>query len=481
MKRKSYKSSCAILFFTLALCVSSAAEEAASQKQPEALSLEQCIQLAMQNQLDVILAQNNVTVAKSRAAQARSAYFPQLSIQNNAFVTGSGSVLSKATTGTAFNVTQNIFDGGLREANVLSARYGVAQNTARLTRTIQTVTFDVTKAYYEVLRAKQLAVVAESNVKYTEELRKQVMARIEVQEAAKVDVLPIEAQLANARVNLVSAQNAVRIAALELRRAMGVSPQESFDILPVEPVTPVEIKSLNDYVSTALDARPDVAETKAILGAARASVRAARINLYPRPVISGQYQRQIQGGFTTSGAQIIGGIVFDLFNGGANRAAYKEAVALQANAVQQEAQIVKDIALEVEEAYLNLTSSKERLEAAKIGLEAARTNYEVQKERYDEGLAVTLDILNAEVQLTTAEASEVQARYDYYTALAQLDYATGGAIRSNSSGLFDKSTASNNPSYSENTRNFNSSGYSNTSSHSERSEESRFVGDTNAS
>jgi len=469
MKRQSYVSSFAILFFVLALRVWGASEEAAAPKQPGTLSLEQCIQLAMRNQLDVILAQNNVTVAKSRAAQARSAYFPQLSIQNNAFVTGSGSVLSKATTGTAFNITQSIFDGGLREANVLSARYGIAQNTARLTRTIQTVTFNVTKAYYEVLRAKQLAVVAESNVKYTEELRKQVMARIEVQEAAKVDVLPVEAQLANARVNLVSAQNAVRIAALELRRAMGVAPQESFDILPVEPVTSVEVKSLDEYVSAALGARPDIAETKAISGAARASVRAARINLYPRPVITGQYQRQIQGGFTTSGTQIIGGIVFDLFNGGANRAAYKEAVALQANAAQQEAQIVKDVALEVEEAYLNLTSSKERLDAAKVGLEAARTNYEVQKERYDEGLAVTLDLLNAEVQLTTAEANEVQARYDYYTALAQLDYAIGGAVHSNSSY------------HSDNARNSDSSGYSNTSRHSERSEESRSVGDTNAS
>lgn len=477
MKRQSYVSLFAILFFVLALRVFGASEEAAAPKQPGTLSLEQCIQLAMRNQLDVILAQNNVTVAKSRAAQARSAYFPQLSIQNNTFVTGSGSVLSKATTGTAFNITQSIFDGGLREANVLSARYGIAQNTARLTRTIQTVTFNVTKAYYEVLRAKQLAVVAESNVKYTEELRKQVMARIEVQEAAKVDVLPVEAQLANARVNLVSAQNAVRIAALELRRAMGVAPQESFDILPVEPVTSVEIKSLDEYVSAALGARPDIAETKAISGATRASVRAARINLYPRPVITGQYQRQIQGGFTTSGTQIIGGIVFDLFNGGANRAAYKEAVALQANAAQQEAQIVKDVALEVEEAYLNLTSSKERLDAAKVGLEAARTNYEVQKERYDEGLAVTLDLLNAEVQLTTAEANEVQARYDYYTALAQLDYAIGGVVHSNNSYRSDNTANSSNSSHS----NSDSSGYSNTSRHSERSEESRSVGDTNAS
>jgi outer membrane protein len=411
-----------IPIFLLLFC---AGTWAADAKQPAGpWSLEDCLRAAMQNQTDIIVAQNNVIAARSRVDQAKASYFPQLSIDNNAFVTGTG-VLQKNTTGTAFSVSQNIFDGGIREANVKSASYGSTRNKAALTRTVQTVTFDITSKYYDVLRAKHLAEVAQASVKYNEELKAQVEASAEAGEAAKADVLPVEAQLATARVNLVSANNSVRTAALSLQSAMGITPQADFDVKDVQTVVEPKLLDLSDYLSAADTSRPDVLEAQASYGAARANTRAARIDLYPRPVISGQYQRTVSGGFTQSGGQIVGGLSFNLFDGGANRAAYREAKALQANADQQQRQVHRDIRVDVENAYLNLTSSRERLAASAVGLAAAKTNYENQTARYKEGVGITLDLLNAEVQLITAQANEVQARYDYYTAIAQLDYATG--------------------------------------------------------
>ena len=396
-------------------------------KKTDAWSLQDCIKAALENQADVLMAQNNVTIARGRASAAKSAYFPQVSLQNNAFRWGSESVLTKVTTGTALSVSQNVFDGGLREANARGTRYGVAQNQAGLTRTIQTTMFSVTRAYCEVLRARHLAEVAETNVKYNEELRKQVefMASKEVGTAAKVDVLPVEAQLANARVNLLSAQNSVRTAALALQTEMGVAPKAGFDVQELEPPASPEVGPLESLVSLALKSRPDILQNQANLGAARASVRSARLALYPRPVIGGEYQRQVSGGFTTSGTQVVGGIVFDIFNGNANRAAFREARASQANADLQEKQLYKDIHAQVEEAYLNSTSAKERLAASAMGVEAAQKNYDAQKERYAQGMGTTLDMLNAEVQVVTAQSNDVQARYDYYTAIAQMEYALG--------------------------------------------------------
>jgi outer membrane protein TolC len=378
----------------------------------------------MKNQIDVVTAKNNVTIAKSKVMQANSSYFPQLSIQNNAFHSGTG-VLSKSTNGTAFDVSQSIFDGGIRESNAKSARYGATASNYSLTRTEQTVVFDVTTAYYDVLRAKHLAEASAASVRYTQELRDQVKTQAELGNAADVDVLPMEAQLANARFSLITAQNKVRTAALALQSAIGSSPQAGFDVVDIDGVPEPAIQPLNDYEKAALAARADISQFKANSGAANASLRAARINLYPRPVINAEYQRQIQGGFTTSGSQIVGGIVFDLFNGGANRAAYQEAKARQANATQQELQVRRDIQTQVEEAYLNLTSGKERLDASELSLKAAQANYDVQKERYAQNLAISLDLLNAEVQLTTAQSNAVQARYDYYTAIAQMEYAVG--------------------------------------------------------
>ena len=125
------------------------------------------------------------------------------------------------------------------------------------------------------------------------------------------------------------------------------------------------------------------------------------------------------------GTQVFGGIVFDIFNGSANRAAYREARAGEANSEAQERQIARDIRAQVEEAYLNLTNARERMAASDVSLEAANNNYLAQKERYAQELGTTLDLLNAEVQVVTAQSDEVQARYDYYIAIAQMDYAVG--------------------------------------------------------
>jgi outer membrane protein len=420
-----------IIILSAWLCLAGSLAPADQAKPQAPLTLQQCLDIAMKNQTDVITARNNVTIAKGRSAEALSAYLPQLSIQNNAFQWGIQTVLSRTTTGTALNISQNVFDGGLREASNLQARCGVTENRAALSRTIQTVTYTTTTAYYDALRAKHLADVAQATVTYTEELRNQVQKAAEEGTAAKADVLPVEAELANARVSLITAQNNVKTALLALQTTIGLMPQAGFDIEEAQPVANPDIGTLDAYVTKAIAARPDVLQAKAGAGAARASLRSARISLYPRPVISGQYQKGIEGGFTTSGGQVVGGIVFDLFNGGANQAAYREAKASAANAAQQEKQALRDIPAQVEDAYLNLTSSKDRLAASEVGLSAAQVNYDAQKERYAAGTGTILDPLNAQVQLTTAQSNAVQARYDYYSAIAQMDYAVGAQGGSN--------------------------------------------------
>jgi outer membrane protein len=403
-------------------CLTAAMCEDSSQAAP--LSLKACLAIALKDQIDVLNGRSNVDIAKARSQQALSAYFPQVQIQNNTFKTGTKSVLQTINLGTALTATQNIYDGGLREAQVLSARYGVKGSKAGLDRTYQTVTFTVTSAYYEVLRAKHLADVADASVKYNEEFKKMVQSQIEVGTAAQVDVLPVDAQLANARVNLISAQNTVRTSSIQLQNEMGLSPKSGFDVEDVTASPSVDVGPVDTYVTTAFTNRPDVTQAQAGVGAAKASLRASRIVLYPRPVITGQYEKGIERVHGQSG-QIVGGFTFDIFDGNSNRAAYKQAKASRDIAEQQSKQLIKDIEAGVQNAYLNLTNAQERLAASEVGLTAAQKNYEVQSAKYKQGLAITLDLLNAEVQAITAQTNVVQARYDYYIALAQLDYAVG--------------------------------------------------------
>lgn len=414
----------ALICTLMSLCCKPISAGATTDKR--SWTLEECIRVGLENRADVLTFRNNLASAQSRERKALSEYFPQVSVENNAFTAGSAKgVLTQATTGTAVSVRQNIFDGGFREANVSSVRHAVKASSAELKRVEQTAVYDITRAYFELLRAKRLAEVAQKSVEYNQALRDQVQAMIDEKLAAPVDLLPVEAQLANARVSLLTAQNQVRTAAIQLQNRLGLAPMSGFDVVEPSEWPEMELQPLEYYVARALNTRPDIESRQASLNAARAGVRSARISLYPRPVVTAEYQHRVFGGYTSSSSQIIGGFVFDLFDGGANLASYREAEIARVNAEIELAQVEKDIRAEVEEAYLNLTSARERLAASSVSVEAARKNYEAQKERYAQGLGTTLDMLNAEVQLVTAQTNEVQAQYDYYVAIAQMKHATG--------------------------------------------------------
>jgi outer membrane protein len=419
MSRSLYQLALGLLLLP---CMCAAVEEPGKTG---ALSLQDCIKIALRGNSSVLTAQNVVVSARSTLVAAKSSYFPQISVQNNAFVGGSGRLLNTSTTGTALTVSQTVWDGGVREAGVQGAKHGVTQQEAALARVIQTTTYNVCTAYYELLRARHVAEVSLASVRYDEGLREQVLTRAQLGDAAKVDVLPVEAQLASARVNLLSAQNAVRTAAIDLQATMGTAPIPGFDVQDVGDPNAIEIAPLDKCVALALRSRPDLIEYQAATGAARASVRSAAISLYPIPTISAQYQHGLSGSISANGTQVVGGISFNVFDGGSNRAAYRKARANQANALVQEDQIGKDIRSAVETAYINLTTARERMIASAVSLEAANKNYETQKAKYAQGLGITLDLLNAEVQVVTAQSDDVAARYDFYEAIAQLQYAVG--------------------------------------------------------
>jgi len=395
-----------------------------AEEAPAPLTLQQCIDIALKQQGDVLQGERAVDVANARQVQAKSDYYPQITVEGSSRVLQAGMPALSDRNSASLGITQNLYDGGLREARVNQAKSGVTQNTAGLARTRQTVTFDVTQSYLGLLRAHRLADVADSQLKYIQGELELVKTRVEVGDAAEADVIPIEAQLANAQVDNLASKNAVRTAAIGLQQAMGLPPQSEFPIQDITVPTDLAVPTLEESLAQAMTLRPDVLQVKASVDSAKMSVKTAKIELYPRPIVTGQLDQNFTGGSDRT-ISVSAGLAFDLFNGGNSRAAYDETRANLAGAEIRAAQLDKDIAAQVQTAYLNLTDARERISASELSVRAAQRNLDAQEERYKQGLAIPLDLLNAQVTLTTANSNAVQARYDYYTALAQLDYAMG--------------------------------------------------------
>ena len=85
---------------------------------------------------------------------------------------------------------------------------------------------------------------------------------------------------------------------------------------------------------------------------------------------------------------------------------------------------VHQVELEVQQAYANLLTARETIRSGQKTVEEAQEALRLAKERLAAGAGVQLDVLNAQVQLTTAESTELQARANYNTALAEFDRVT---------------------------------------------------------
>jgi len=282
----------------------------------------------------------------------------------------------------------------------------------------------VTVAYFEALRTKRLAEIAAESVKEAEEQRRLIQARIDSGDAAAIDIYPADVQLANAKLQKLTADNQARVAATALRNAMGLPKGPDLKLVDYAEPSP-EVPKLEDALAAALRDRPEVARSAAQVEAERAALSFARLQTRVIPSGSLSYDKGLTGtGFDTQWSAGIN-ITMNVFDGGAAAAAVEAAKAKLEAALLRDQQLKYDIATEVQEAHLNLSNAFERLAAGKANVTLAEKNLEVAREKYLQGLAIPLEVTTAQVQHSDAQAAYAQALYDCYIARAQLEKTIG--------------------------------------------------------
>src|SRR5207237_2454757 len=86
---------------------------------------------------------------------------------------------------------------------------------------------------------------------------------------------------------------------------------------------------------------------------------------------------------------------------------------------------VRQVELEIQQAASNLLQNRELIQATEKNVEQAREAVRLAKDRLDAGAGTQLDVLNAQVQLTTAQSTRLQALFGYNSSLAEFDRVTG--------------------------------------------------------
>jgi outer membrane protein len=405
----------------------------------QVLSLPAAIDLALRLNPTLRSGDEGRRAAQARVPQAQSGYYPRIDVtgaggSSKAFSSSLDRSIRSDSTSFVVQGRQLIYDFGKTSALVDEARAGVRLSDAELERLREEVVLNVRQAYFTLVRARRLTRVAEAAVARAELNLRSARGFFDVGTRPKSDVTRAEVDVANARVDLIRARNAVRLAEASLANAMGLearTPLDVEDVLDYEPVLldPVAL------LSEALGNRPELAQFRARLEAARAQLAGARARFWPDLNLNGTYGTSSGdalvgvGGFAVPAFgeewSIAATLSWNLFEGFFTTSRIRETTALVEVARANYDAFELQVRLEVEQAYISLVEASERIVATEKAVESAQENLRLSQGRYDAGVGTILDLTEAQLALTNAEADQVRALTDYKLGLAGLERAVG--------------------------------------------------------
>jgi TolC family type I secretion outer membrane protein len=325
-------------------------------------------------------------------------------------------------------VSYLLFDFGGRAARVEAARQALEAANWQHAATIQNVLFGAMQAYYQLFAAKASLEAAEQTVKSMQVAFDSAAYRFQVGSAALGDKLQAQTTLAQAKVNLRTAEGNAKAALGGMANAMGLNPHaqmefEAPNLMAPDPETEKDIETLMDI---ARESRPDLAAAEAQVKSSQAGVLSARSQGMPQLALSGSYSYLDTINNSAISSWAIGvQVSVPLFTGFNNSYQVRQA---QEQVEMQSAtrdQLEQAITQAVWQAYYTLGAYKDNLHNTEVLLDSAKEAERVALGRYREGVGNIVEVTNAENNLANARYSYVNAHYSWRIGKAQLAQALG--------------------------------------------------------
>jgi TolC family type I secretion outer membrane protein len=411
------------------------------------LTLEDCIELALKNHPDIVGAKEQVKVANGNVWQAFGAFLPSISAggsvsESHTEITydtvsyagidtliQSGGINKNYGVGVSASLT--LFNGGQNIFNYLGSKADKSYYDYLREQTEQNLILTVKTTYFAYLAALKTKEIREEAVKRGEEQYKLASSRFEVGSASKSDVLKAKVQYGSDKLDLLAAENGIRIARSNLAYLIGVDVNSDIDF-STDYKASQYLGSEDEAMKFGLAHHPGLLAQEKNLQAAKYDVRSTRGQYFPTITVSlnrnwsNKYWHELNDFRDIDAAwSIQTSLNFTIFGNFSRKASMTRAKATLNNARADYYYSRNNVANEIKKAYLDMTRAKEALALAEENEAAAREDMNIVKEKYNLGAATILELLDAQVSLITAQNDKIQADFDYNLAVAQLENAMG--------------------------------------------------------
>jgi multidrug efflux pump len=384
---------------------------------------------------EVVAAQGNVDVATwERRSAIADLFTPRISASTSYirfsdpfFNFGTGAISPNATSAT-LDASYSLIGSG-KFSGMKRSRASLASAHANETAASFRVAFATDAAYFNVLAQRELARVIDERLKRAAEQFGLARVRVVAGEAIATDSLQLLLEVNRARVAKLRSDSAVAVARLALGRQIGLTgPAEA---APIDAATPPPLPMTEEQAVNELRSRgPEVLAARAGERRAEAMLASEKEGYLPDISIAattGAYDAEFFPSAFKRG-QLAITVSLPIWDAGQRELSIARARAEQRLARADREERERSSAELVAQAYHGYQTARAGIELATVGAEVARETYRVQRARYREGATTILDLLEAQVALSEAEASLVQSRYATRLALAQLEALLGRRI-----------------------------------------------------
>ena len=416
----------------------------------EPLSLDQAVETALKNHPNLKAADSQVDAAQANILKSNSGFLPKVTLSetwsrtdnplmvlgtklNQEIVTPSDfdpAVMNDPDTMSNYNtrlsVMQPVFNGGKEYLGVKQAKLGREAAVMDRNRSRQETVFNVVKAFYGLLLAREYNKVAVQSLETSAANVKLAEARFKAGAVLQSDLLRAKVQYAEVKEMATRSENGVKLAAANLNFAMGVPQGARFEVEGALSAQDMK-EDLDGMIAEALSLRPDLVSLGLNRKNAEANVKQARADYIPSLNLMGQvdWNSDRLAGSDAKSWAVMAVLQWNLFDGLVTTSHVREASANSGRMRALDDQMRAGVQLQVRQAFYTLAASIDRIAATSSSVQEAEEGFRIVQKRYEAGMTTLVDVLGAENALIRARTGALQALYDNNVAAAELKMAAG--------------------------------------------------------
>jgi len=418
------------------------ASSANAQEAEEGITLDDAIDAALAHNPQVVLAQRGVDIAEAATRLAKLpdnlyfALFTNTDLQGplttiefpdpaNPGQTQRYTLGSPITANAGLTATKPLLAGRQEREAKRAAQAGVRAAAKGAEQTLLEVVLGVKQAYYGVQTAFAMRDVAKEAVDRARSHLRIAEARVELGDAAPLEQMQAQVDMASAEQGLVAAEGQVTKAIGALNVAMGVEVTQP-TVVQRDGEGGFATFGYGPIFELAQVTRPEVAALDERI--AQAEHEAKRVATLDDPSLdlTGTYNYSVGSAFQHGNTFQIGlGLTWPIFDKGSTKAQRRQADAQVEQIRAQRPVLLQAISLEVHGGVTELATAKQKVEVMRKALDTAREAYRVSRIAYEGGVGSRIDAKDSLLALTSAQADLVTAVHEYRLALAQIEHAAG--------------------------------------------------------